>query len=60
VPSRLFLPFDLPSNLMQKLFTVPHPGQAEFFCLKRPLPFVNLRKVLAIEPFRITGEIHQG
>jgi len=50
----------LPTNLMLNLLTVPHPGPAEFFCLKRPLPFIELRKVQAIEPFRITHQIHQG
>jgi len=50
----------LPTNLMLKLLTIPHPGPAEFICLQRQLPFMKLRKVQTIKPFRITHQIHQG
>jgi len=37
---------NLPTNLMLKLLIIPHPGPAEFFCLKRPLNVVKICKGL--------------
>jgi len=35
---------NLPTILILKLLTVPHPGPAEFFCWKRPFSSVERRK----------------